>query len=45
MKKKKPIPVYRKKGLRGVTTRDYIGGMKSKKPLRSAVRRKKRPRR
>ena len=28
--KKKPTPVYRKKGLRCVTTRDYIGGMKAK---------------
>lgn len=27
--KKKPAPVYRKKSLRGVTTRDYIGGMKA----------------
>ncbi len=30
MKKKKPTPVYRKKGLRSVTTRDYIKGMKTK---------------
>jgi prevent-host-death family protein len=30
MKKKKPTPLYRKKGLRSVTTRDYIGGMKAK---------------
>src|SRR5271155_4108915 len=29
--KKKPKTVYGKKDLRGVTTRDYIGGMKSKK--------------
>ncbi len=28
--KKKPTPVYRKKDLRSVTTRDYIGGMKTK---------------
>ena len=28
--KKKPAPVYRKKGLRGVTTRNYIEGMKAK---------------
>ena len=28
--KKKPTPIYRKKGLRSVTTRDYIGGMKAK---------------
>jgi prevent-host-death family protein len=28
--KKKPTPLYRKKSLRGVTTRDYIGGMKAK---------------
>jgi prevent-host-death family protein len=27
--KKKPTPLYRKKSLRGVTTRDYIGGMKT----------------
>ena len=27
--KKKPIPLYRKKSLRSVTTRDYIGGMKA----------------
>ena len=27
--KKKPTPLYRKKNLRGVTTRDYIGGMKA----------------
>lgn len=30
MKKKKPTPLYRKKSLRSVTTRDYIGGMKAK---------------
>ena len=30
MKKKKPAPLYRKKSLRSVTTRDYIGGMKAK---------------
>lgn len=29
--KKKPPPLYRKKKLPGVTTRDYIGGMKAKK--------------
>jgi prevent-host-death family protein len=28
--KKKPTPLYRKKDLRTVTTRDYIGGMKAK---------------
>ena len=28
--KKKPTPLYRKKKLRDVTTRDYIGGMKAK---------------
>ncbi len=28
--KKKPVPLYREKKLRDVTTRDYIGGMKSK---------------
>jgi len=28
--KKKPTPLYRKKSLRGVTTRDYIGDMKAK---------------
>ena len=28
--KKKPTPLYRTKSLRGVTTRDYIGGMKAK---------------
>lgn len=27
--KKKPTPIYRKKSLRCVTTRDYIGGMKA----------------
>lgn len=27
--KKKPIPLYQKKSLRDVTTRDYIGGMKA----------------
>ena len=30
--KRKPTPLYRKKGLRSVTTRDYIAGMKSKAP-------------
>ena len=30
MKNKKPAPLYRKKSLRGVTTSDYIGGMKAK---------------
>ena len=29
--KKKPPPLYRKKKLRGVTTRDYIPGMKAQK--------------
>lgn len=29
--KTKPAPLYRKKGLRSVTTRDYIGDMKSQK--------------
>ena len=28
--KKKPTPLYRKKSLRSVTTRDYIGTMKAK---------------
>jgi len=28
--KKKPAPLYRKKNLRDVTTRDYIGGVKAK---------------
>src|SRR5258708_7703122 len=28
--KKKPTPLYRKKSLHSVTTRDYIGGMKAK---------------
>ena len=28
--KKKPAPLYRKKNLRRVTTRDHIGGMKAK---------------
>ena len=28
--KKKPTPLYRKKSLRSVTTRDHIGGMKAK---------------
>ena len=28
--KKKPTPLYRKKNLRNVTTRDHIGGMKAK---------------
>ena len=28
--KKKPTPLYRKKSLRGVTTRDYIGDMRAK---------------
>lgn len=28
--KNKPAPAYRKKGLRNVTTRDYIEGMKAK---------------
>ena len=28
--KKKPTPLYRKKNLRDVTTRDYIGDMKAK---------------
>ena len=28
--KKKPTPLYRKKSLSRVTTRDYIGGMKAK---------------
>lgn len=27
--KKKPVPLYRQKNLRDVTTRDYIGGMKA----------------
>jgi prevent-host-death family protein len=27
--KKKPVPLYRKKSLPGVTTRDYIGDMKA----------------
>ena len=27
--KKKPVPIYRKKSLPDVTTRDYIGGMKA----------------
>ena len=27
--KRKPTPLYRKKSLRDVTTRDYIGGMKA----------------
>ena len=27
--KKKPVPLYRQKNLRDVTTRDYIGGMKT----------------
>ena len=30
--KKKPTPLYRKKNLRSVTTRDYIGGMKASEP-------------
>ena len=30
--KKKPTPLYQKKKLRSVTTRDYIGGMKTKTP-------------
>jgi prevent-host-death family protein len=30
--KKKPVPGYRKKSLRGVTTRNYIDGMKTRKP-------------
>ena len=29
--KKKPIPLYRQKNLRDVTTRDYIGDMKTQK--------------
>ena len=28
--RRKPTPLYRKNSLRGVTTRDYIGGMKAK---------------
>ncbi len=30
--KKKPAPLYRKKNLRSVTTRDYISPMKTKQP-------------
>ena len=30
--KKKPTPLYRKKSLRDVTTRDYIGVMKTSEP-------------
>ena len=30
--KKKPTPLYKKKNLRSVTTRDYIGGMKASEP-------------
>lgn len=30
--KKKPVPLYRKKNLRHVTTSDYIGGMKASEP-------------
>jgi prevent-host-death family protein len=33
--KKKPTPLYRKKSLRSVTTRDYIGDMKAKSTLRT----------
>ena len=32
--KKKPAPLYRKKGLRDVTTRDYIGDMKTEEKSR-----------
>ena len=31
--KKKPIPLYRKKTLRNVTTCDYIGDMKASKSM------------
>ena len=31
--KKKQTPLYRKKSLRDVTTRDYIGGMKASEPM------------
>lgn len=32
--KKKAKPLYRRKGLRGVTTRDHIAGMKTKEAVR-----------
>ena len=31
--KKKPVPLYRKKNLRDVTTRDYIAGMKASESM------------
>jgi len=33
--KKKPKPLYRKKSLRSVTTRDYIAGVKAEKQMRT----------